>query len=82
MQNNTERKTNGVLWVFITLAVVTGAFLFSTWYFNKDKKGEEIIVDNDNIEIIVTEKRDLKEIGARLDELDIDLDDILNELEF
>lgn len=46
-----------------------------------DKKEGEIVIDDDNTEI-VSEKRDLKEISDRLDELDIDLDDILNELEF
>ncbi len=79
-QENGKGIISFIIIVAITAAVVAGGYLFFSGYFNKDKESG-LVIDKDNTEIIV-EKRDLKEINDRLDELDIDLDDILNELEF
>lgn len=53
---------------------------FSVFVYDMTKDEEEIYIDNDNTEKII-DKNDLNEIEKKLDELDIDLDDILNELE-
>ena len=69
-----EKKILIILVVFII-----GLFIFQLFY-NFDKRNEDIYVDSDNTEKIV-DKKDLNEIQDRLDELDIDLDDIIKELD-
>ncbi len=53
-------------------------FLFRDFNFGAD--GEEIEIDDNNTEIVI-DKKDIEEIQSKLDELDIDLDDVINELE-
>jgi hypothetical protein len=65
---------------FISLAlifVVIFTYIFVQKIFDKD---DEIYIDVDNTEKIIDQK-DLEEVGRKLDELDINLDDILKELD-
>jgi uncharacterized membrane protein YvbJ len=81
-QNKQINNKKSLLIVFgIVVAFFVLVFSFFSGYFSSEKNKDVILIDTDNTEIVV-EKKDLKEIESRLGELDIDLDDILNELEF
>jgi hypothetical protein len=73
-----KKSIKGIIYIFLLLVAVLLAYL----YYNLDDSGtvEKIEIDDDNTEIIVN-KEDIEEIQSKLDQLDINLDDILNELE-
>jgi hypothetical protein len=74
---NLSLKEGKISIILIFLLVVFMSIYYIFVYQNKENN---IYIDTDNTEKII-DKNDLNEIEKRLDELDIDLDDILNELE-
>lgn len=68
----------GKISVILFFLVVISALIYYLFVYQGQEKN--IYIDTDNTEKVIN-KSDLDEIEKKLDELDIDLEDILNELE-
>jgi len=90
MDEYKQDKTYGPILAIIIILVVL--VLSAYWVFNSafDKvPDKEIIIDDNNTEIYINKKKqelnssevDVEEISKKLDELDINLSDILEELD-
>ncbi|MCK5588854.1 MAG: hypothetical protein KAI16_00905 [Candidatus Pacebacteria bacterium] len=84
-----EREYGPIVAIIVILVVLSfSAYLiFSSAFENKGK--EQILINKDNTEIYINKddqeinlnEIDVEEISRRLNELDIDLDDVLKELD-
>jgi hypothetical protein len=72
-----NQKQNKAIKIVVIISIVFTIFIL--FYFSDTKDGK-IYIDDNNTENITTEE-DLRKIGEKLDGLDINLDDIINELE-
>ena len=64
----------------LAILIIIVVIIFSIFFLFQNNSTKSI--PEDNKEIINNTEIDIKEIEKRLDELDINLDDILKELEF